>query len=181
MGVNGMIDPLSGNSAAYTQALTSTGSTTSSPQTSVLSNVANLLGMSTDDLTTALRNGSSMSDLASQKGISRDDLLAAINQGLQSSANTAASGQTDTSSLAGQIADRKGVGGHHHHHHGGGGDSSSTDLQQNVTDLASSLGISSDQLVQALQTGLASSSTSGTPGYGVSASLLQGLQFDQLA
>jgi hypothetical protein len=175
-----MIDPLSGNSAAYAQALNGASSASQSTQTSVLSNVASLLGMSTDDLTTALRNGSSMSDLASQKGISRDDLLAAINQGLQSSASATASGATDTSSLAGQIADRKGVGGHHHHHHGGGGGSSTTDLQQNVTDLASTLGISSDQLVQALQTGLAST-TSGTPGYGVSASLLQGLQFDQLA
>jgi DNA-binding phage protein len=174
-----MIDPLSGNSAAYAQALNGAGSASQSTQTSVLSNVASLLGMSTDDLTTALRNGSSMSDLASQKGVSRDDLLAAINQGLQSSASATASGAGDTSSLAGQIADRKGVGGHHHHHHGGGG-SSTTDLQQNVTDLASTLGISSDQLVQALQTGLAST-TSGTPGYGVSASLLQGLQFDQLA
>ena len=122
-----------------------------------------------------------MSDLASQKGISRDDLLAAINQGLQSMQTTAGSGQaTDNSSLASQIADRKGIGGHRHHHHGGSAQSSSADLQQNVEDLATSLGITSDQLVSALQTGLAG--TSGTAaGYGPSASLLQGLQFDRLA
>lgn len=172
-----MIDPLSGNSAAYTQAL-SGGAQSSGAQTSVLSNVADLLGMSTDDLTAALRSGSSMSELADQRGISRDDLLAAINQGLQSSANGAASGGADTSTLAARIADRKG-GGHHHHHSGGGSAASGSGIQQSVSDLAASLGISTDQLVQALQTGLAG--TSGTSGYGVSSSLLQGLQFDQLA
>ncbi len=174
-----MIDPLSGNSAAYTQALSGAASPTGG-QTSVLQNVATLLGMSTDDLTTALRNGSSMSDLASQKGISRDDLLAAITTGLQTSTNTVASGQADTGARASQIADRKGIGGHHRHHHGGG--SSGTDLQQNVADLAASLGVSTDQLVQALQTGLAGTDASGgATGYGVSSSLLQGLQIDQLA
>ena len=79
------------------------------------------------------------------------------------------------SALAAQIADQKGLHGHHHH----GQSSSSSDLQQNVADLASSLGISSDTLVSALLSGLASTG-SGT-GYGVSTSLLQGLQVDQLA
>lgn len=174
-----MIDPLSGNSAAYTQALAGSASSTGG-QTSVLQNVASLLGMTTDDLTAALRNGSSMSDLASQKGISRDDLLSAITAGLQTSANAVASGHADTSARAGQIADRKGIGGHHHRHHGGG--SSASDMQQNVADLAASLGVSTDQLVQALQTGLAGTDASGgAAGYGVSSSLLQGLQIDQLA
>jgi hypothetical protein len=146
----------------------------------VLSSVAGLLGMSTDDLITSLRNGTSMSDLASQKGISRDDLLAAITQSLQS--GQAAGGQAaDTAALAGQIADRKGVGGHHHHHHGGGSAGSSTDLQQKLSDLSTALGISSDQLVQALQAGLAGTQGASAGGYGVSASLLQGLQVDQLA
>lgn len=88
------------------------------------------------------------------------------------------------STLAAQIADQKGLHGHHHHgHHHGGSSSSTTDLQQNVADLASSLGISSNELVTALQSGLASTTSgsgSGT-GYGVSPSLLQGLQVDQLA
>jgi hypothetical protein len=48
-----------------------------------------------------------------------------------------------------------------------------------VADLSAALGMSSDQLVSALQSGLAASGSA--PGYGVSASLLQGLQFDQLA
>jgi hypothetical protein len=172
-----MIDPLSGNSFASTQALSGAASGPAA-QTSVLATVADLLGMSSDDLVAALRNGSSMSDLASQKGISRDDLLAAITQGLQSSATAAGpSGSAEANTVAARIADRRGSGGHHHHHHGGG--SQAADLQQNVTDLAASLGISTDQVVQALQTGL--TGTGGTSGYGVSGSLLQGLQFDQLA
>jgi transposase-like protein len=183
-----MINPVSSN-AAYAQSLTGTQSGSSdSSVPPVLSNVASLLGMSASDLVTSLKGGSSMSDLASQKGVSSADLLAAINQGLQQSDQDAATGQTtDTSSLASQIANQKGLGGHHHHHHGGGSSSTSStgsDLQQNVSDLASSLGLSSNQLVQALQNGLAngSGSASGqTAGYGVSSSLLQGLQVDQLA
>ena len=170
-----MIDPLSGNSAAHAQALSGSGPTPGG-QTSVLANVADLLGMSTDDLATALRNGASMSDLAAQRGVSRDDLLAAIGQGLQSSpyagTSTAPAG---TSATAARIADRKGPGGNHRGH---GGAAQAPDVRQSVADLAASLGISIDQLMGALQTGLAGG---GGPGYGVSTSLLQGLRFDQLA
>jgi hypothetical protein len=188
-----MINGVSESAASYAaQALIGTqaaggtpaagGSTSATP---VLSSVANLLGMSTDDLTTSLKSGSSMSDLASQKGVSRADLLAAITQGLQSDQSAAATSQAGgTSALAGQIADHKGVPGHHHHHHGGGSSSTSTELQQKVSDLSSALGISNDELVKALQTGLAgtpSASAGSGAGYGVSASLLQGLQVDQLA
>ena len=142
--------------------------------------------MSTDDLVASLKGGSSMSDLASQKGVSRDDLLAAITQGLQADQTAAATGQVgDPTALAGQIADQKGLPGHHHHHHQQGGSTAAgTDLQQKVSDLSAALGISSDQLVQALQSGLAgtpSAATGSASGYGVSASLLQGLQVDQLA
>lgn len=183
-----MINGISDNAFAA-QALSGqqpAGGSTSAPP--VLSSVANLLGMSTDDLMTSLKSGSSMSDLASQKGVSRDDLLAAITQGLQTDQSAATTGQSGQSSaLAGQIADQKGLPGHHHHHHHGGGSpsSSSTDLQQNVADLSTALGISSEQLVSAIQSGLAGTAgTSGSgasSGYGVSASLLQGLQVDQMA
>jgi lambda repressor-like predicted transcriptional regulator len=148
------------------------------PAPSLLGSVASLLGMSTDDLITTLKGGTSMSDLASQKGVSRDDLLAAITQGLQNSQN-AASQPTDIATLAAKIADQKGLPGHHRHHPGAGASSGEADLQQKVADLSAALGMSSDQLVSALQSGLAASGSA--PGYGVSASLLQGLQFDQLA
>jgi hypothetical protein len=182
-----MINSISDNASAFAaQALSgqqpANGSTSAPP---VLSSVANLLGMSTDDLMTSLKSGSSMSDLAAQKGVSRDDLLAAITQGLQSDASAAATGgPADPSALAGKIADQKGLPGHHHHHHHGGGSpsSSSTDLQQNVADLSTALGISSDELVKAIQSGLAGTTGTGSSsGYGVSASLLLGLQVDQMA
>jgi hypothetical protein len=167
-----MIDPLSGNLAAFTQALAG-AAPTAGGQTSVLANVADLLGMSTDDLATALRGGASMSDLVTQKGIPRDDLLAAINRGLQSSPNAAPG---DTTALAARIADRRGAGGNDHRH---GAGAPTTSLQESVAALAGSLGMSSDQLVEGLRTGLAGAG--GTAGYGVSASLLQGLRIDQLA
>jgi hypothetical protein len=119
-----------------------------------------------------------MSDLATQKGASRDDLLAAITRGLQNSQN-AASRPTDIAALAAKIADQKGLPGHHRHHRQAGAASGGNDLQQKVADLSHALGMSSDQLVSALQSGLAT--TGATPGYGISASLLQGLQIDQLA
>jgi hypothetical protein len=185
-----MINGISDNASAFAaQALggqkPASGSTSAPP---VLSSVANLLGMSTDDLMTSLKSGSSMSDLATQKGVSRADLLAAITQGLQTDQSAAAAAQSGQSSaLAGQIADQKGLPGHHHHHHRGGGSpsSSSTDLQQNVAGLSTALGISSDELVKAIQSGLAGTTgtigTGSSSGYGVSASLLQGLQIDQMA
>lgn len=174
--INGISDS---TTFAAQQALGGAQTTTGSASApSLLGNVASLLGMSTDDLITSLKGGTSMSDLASQKGISRDDLLAAITQGLQNSQN-AASQPTDIATLAAKIADQKGLPGHHRHHQGSGAASGEADLQQKVADLSAALGMSSDQLVSALQSGLAS--TGSTPGYGVSASLLQGLQFDQLA
>ncbi len=148
--------------------------------TTLLSGVATLLGTSTDDLITSLQGGESLGDLASAKGVSRDDLLATIKQGLQ--ANQSGTGQTtDLDAMAAKLADRKGVGTHRHHHGGGGMQAGGESLQQRVADLSSALGVSDDELVQALQNGLASSGSGATAGYGVSASLLQGLQIDQLA
>jgi hypothetical protein len=50
-----------------------------------------------------------------------------------------------------------------------------------MADLSSALGVSDQELVQALQNGLGSTGQGATSGYGVSPSLLQGLQIDQLA
>ena len=152
-----------------------------------MDDVASLLGVSTDDLMSSLKSGSSLSDLATQKGVSRDDLLAAIKKGLEAdtAASATATGQAgDVDAKAVKIADHKGLPQHHHHHHHAAPTSGGSALQQNLSDLSSALGISSDELVQALQSGLASLSGTGTgtgTGYGVSASLLEGLQVDQLA
>jgi len=47
-----------------------------------LSKVADLLGMTTDDLRQAVKSGSTMNDLAAAKGVSHDDLITAIKAGM---------------------------------------------------------------------------------------------------
>jgi len=172
-----MQNSISGSAASVAQSLAGVTTPTTST-TTLLSGVANLLGTTTDDLITSLKGGESLSDLASAKGVSRDDLLATLKQGLQ--ANQTTSNQTtDLDAMAARIADRKGVG--HRHQHGGGVQSGSESLQQRVADLSSALGVSDDELVQAIQNGLGATGQGATSGYGVSPSLLQGLQIDQLA
>ena len=173
-----MQNSISGSAASVAQSLAGVTPPTTST-TTLLSGVADLLGTTTDDVITSLQGGESLNDLASAKGVSRDDLLATIKQGLQ--ANQSGTGQaTDLDAMAAKLADRKGLG-THRHQHGGGMQAGGESLQQRVADLSSALGVSNDELVQALQNGLASSGSGATAGYGVSASLLQGLQIDQLA
>lgn len=106
-----MVDAINGPSAA-------TVSTPNSMRTrlqDVTAAVAKELGMSTDDLTQALRSGQSMDQIAQSKGVSHDDLVATISQALQSSATTGQSTDPDQiKALAERIAGAKG---HHHHHH----------------------------------------------------------------
>lgn len=75
-------------------------------------NTAQLLGISTDDLTADLESGQTLSTLASAKGISRSDLLASVETDLtQTAPSTAASAGTPQLSgdqlqqLAGNIVD----------------------------------------------------------------------------
>jgi lambda repressor-like predicted transcriptional regulator len=72
-----------------------------------LSSVADLLGTTSDELIEQLRSGASLSDLATKAGISRDDLLGAIREGLP----PAPEGVTDvdTTALVEDIADRSGL------------------------------------------------------------------------
>ena len=174
-----MQNSISGSAASLAQSLAGVTAPTTST-TTLLSGVANLLGTTTDDLIKSLQGGQSLSDLASAKGISQDDLLATIKQGLQ--ANQTMTGQAnDLDAMAARIADRKGTGHRHQHAAGGGVQAGSESLQQRVAELSSALGVSDDDLVQALQNGLGSAGQGATSGYGVSPSLLQGLQIDQLA
>jgi hypothetical protein len=172
-----MQNSISGSAASLAQSLAGVTAPTTST-TTLLSGVANLLGTTTDDLIKSLQGGQSLSDLASAKGVSQDDLLATIKQGLQ--ANQPMTGQAnDLDAMAAKIADRKGTG--RHHQRSGGIQAGGETLQQRVADLSSALGVSDDELVQALQNGLGSTGQGATSGYGVSPSLLQGLQIDQLA
>jgi hypothetical protein len=173
-----MQNSISGSAASLAQSLAGVTAPSTST-TTLLSGVANLLGTTTDDLIKSLQGGQSLNDLAAAKGISQDDLLATIKQGLQ--ANQTMPGQAnDLDAMAARIAERKGTG-HRHQHAAGGVQAGSESLQQRVAELSSALGVSGDELVQALQSGLGAAGQGATSGYGVSPSLLQGLQIDQLA
>lgn len=65
----------SSSSLASTQALQQTRRHQGGPD---LTNTAELLGTSTDDLQTQLKSGTTLADLAKQKGVSTDDLMNAI-------------------------------------------------------------------------------------------------------
>jgi hypothetical protein len=173
-----MQNSISGSAASLAQSLAGVTAPTTST-TTLLSGVADLLGTTTDDLIKSMRGGESLSDLAAAKGVDRDDLLATIKQGLQTNGLTA--GQpADLDAMAAKVADRKGAGTHRHGGAAAGIQAGSESLQGRISDLSTTLGVSDDELVQALQNGFAPGA-SALPGYGVSASLLQGLQIDQLA
>jgi uncharacterized protein (DUF433 family) len=77
------------------------------PQT-MMAPVAERLGMSVDDLQSALSGGTTLDQLATAKGVSHDDLLAAIKHGLEAArpadAPEGASGVFDLDAMAESIA-----------------------------------------------------------------------------
>ena len=173
-----MQNSISGSAASLAQTLASVTAPTTST-TTLLSGVANLLGTTTDDLIKSMQGGQSLSDLATAAGVSRDDLLATIKQGLQTNGAMARQ-PMDLDAMAAKVADRKSTGAHRQAVGGAGIQAGSESLQQRMADLSTTLGVSDDELAQALQNGLAAGAGAAS-GYGVSASLLQGLQIDQLA
>jgi len=122
--------------------------------------VADLLGMSQDELRVALKGGQTLDKLAASKGISHSDLVAAIKKGLQDARPNGASdadGDNDIDKVAENIATGK-VGGHHHHDHtnrtaaaaAAGAASADATMLDNVSSL---LKMSSGDLVNALTKG----------------------------
>jgi hypothetical protein len=172
-----MQNSIFGSAASLAQTLAGV-TAPAAPTTTLLSGVANLLGTTTDELIKSMRDGESLSDLASAKGVSRDDLLATIKEGLQANQLTGRQ-PIDLDAMAAKVADRK-SGATHRPGGDGAGMAGGESLQQRMADLSTTLGVSDDELAQALQNGLAPASAA-VPGYGVSASLLQGLQIDRLA
>jgi hypothetical protein len=173
-----MQNSISGSAASLAQALAGVTAPAGSPAT-LLSGVANLLGTTTDDLIKSMQGGESLGELATATGVPRDDLLATIKQGLEAN-QVALRGPADLDAMAAKVADRKAGGPHRHGHAGAGTQAAHESLQQRVADLSTTLGVSGDELQQALRNGL-SPGSGPVPGYGVSASLLQGLQIDRLA
>jgi hypothetical protein len=72
---------------------------------------AQLFGMSTSDLQSALSGGQSLSDIASSKGVSNDTLVSTIHKAISQVAP--AGGRPPSGDMAARIAGR--IAGHHHH------------------------------------------------------------------
>lgn len=127
-----------------------------------MSNTAQLLGLSTDELQKDQQSGTTLADLASQKGISKDDLVKSITADLKANAPQGAPALSDAqlTQMATSIADGKRPhgGGHHHHHHVAATSDSGDSSQNNLSSLASVLGIDPNTLVDQLSSGQSLSS-----------------------
>ena len=128
------------------------------PRQPALTNTAALLGLSTSDLSDALRSGTTLAQLAQQKGVSSSDLLSSVEKDLQ--ANAPAGAPTPTSDQLQQFATDLINGTRHQHHHhqgfgaGGQGGAAASPLgAPSLANTASLLGLSSDDLSSALQSG----------------------------
>jgi hypothetical protein len=158
-----------------------------------MENTAALLGMSTDDLTTAEQAGTTLSAIAAQKGVSKDDLVNAIASDLKTDAPQGAPTLSDDqlTQMATNIADGKRPhrAGHHHHQQQETGEAAGAQddrSQQNLSSLADALGLDPSTLTAALNTdgGLATLlGNMGVTGYGTSeaSTLTSGLAFDEYA
>lgn len=149
-----------------------------------MANTAQLLGLSSSQLTQRLQSGSSLSGLASNAGVSQSSLINAIVSDLQANAPQGAPtlSKSQLSEIATNIANRTGAPGGlrgHHHHHGGGmpplvdtaellgltPSELSQDLQSGTTlsSLASQAGVSQNSLISAIQSDLQSNAPQGAP------------------
>ena len=141
-----MTASISGASSASAAYATQSMTNTHSPRQQAMQAVAAKLGMSMDDLKSALKSGQSLTDVAKSKGLSPDELISTIKQGL-TSGNTQLS-DAQATQIATRIANHKG-GDHHHHHHGG---PSPTDATSGSvpTSVSPSTGSTTGQLLSAL-------------------------------
>ena len=128
----------------------------SNPMKQIMSGAASLLGMSDDDLRTALQGGrTSLADLATRKGVSQDDLLAAVTTGVQDVGPPAGAGSADAATVAQRIIDGEGgpppPGGRHR-----GGDHDGDrdgDMATRLQSLTSALGMDQTSFFDALKAG----------------------------
>ena len=140
-----MVNPIGGTSG-----VAALGASQPVDRSTMMANVAKLLGMSVSDLKSKLESGSSLSDVAKQRGVSQDQLLQTIQSSLKTQDPNASASSLDVA--AQRIAGHHG----HHGHHGGGSptpaaaDTSSTTT---LNSLASALGMNSSDLVSELKAG----------------------------
>jgi hypothetical protein len=71
----------------------------------VLSNLADKLGMSSDDLKSQLASGTDLTQLLKDKGVSKEDVRDALEQAMQSFQPYGASGSTSSVSSSGSLVD----------------------------------------------------------------------------
>lgn len=136
----------------------------SNPMKQIMSGAASLLGMSDDDLRSALQGGrTTLADLATQKGVSQDDLLATVAKGVQDVGPPPGSGNVDATTIAQQIIDGRGgpppPGGHHRGGvHDGDADG---DMATRLQSLTSALGMDTTSFFDALKSGSTLSDLAG--------------------
>lgn len=121
-----------------------------------MDNTATALGLSTDDLQSQLKSGKTLNDVAKAQGVSSDDLLKALKSDLAANkpADAPAPGDDQLTQMASSIAAGKGP-------HGPGGHGGpppprkgdGDDTASNLSTLAGNLGLSSDELLEKLQSG----------------------------
>jgi hypothetical protein len=148
-----------------------------------MTNTAQLLGMSADDLRDAQRSGTTLSDLATQKGVSKDDLVKSLATDLKANKPEGAPelSEAQLTEMATNIADGKrpqGPQGPPPPPRGDDGDRA----QANVSSLAEALGTDADTLLRKLQSGEdLTTLLRGATGYGSSATVTGGLAVDRYA
>lgn len=140
-----MVNPIGGTSG-----VAALGASQPVDRSTMMANVAKLLGMSVSDLKSKLESGSSLSDVAKQRGVSQDQLLQTIQSSLKAQDPNAVASSLNVA--AQRIAARHG----HHGHHGGGGPTpaaAGTSSTTTLNSLASALGMNSSDLVSELKAG----------------------------
>lgn len=118
-----------------------------------LDSTAERLGMSTDELASAMRSGTTLVDLAAQKGVGKDDLVKSIAADLKANAPADAPPVDDArlTQMATSIAEGKRPGLHHHRPGDESGDQSRE--TSTLATIASTLGMEDSDLLTALESG----------------------------
>ena len=150
-----------------------------------MTNTAELLGMSTDDLEQAQKSGQTLTDLAASKGVSKDDLVAAIGKDIQANKPEGAPDLSDAqvTEMATNIADGK----RPERSRPEGADRLGQDRSQsNLASLADELGVDQNTLVDALNSDgfdvsslLQQANYSASASTAASSSLVDGLMVDR--
>jgi lambda repressor-like predicted transcriptional regulator len=145
------------------------------PMKQVMAGAASLLGMSDDELRTALRGGgTTLADLAAGQGVSKDDLLAAATKGVREVGPPPGAEGVDAATIAQGIIDgtgRPGTGRGPDAHGGPPPADRGADMAARLGSLTSALGMDETAFFDALKAG--TSLTQLADEHGVSQSALK--------